>query len=331
MRTSKAKNLSRFLRGDPPGDEDAADRLVHLFAFAECPSGELAQVLRVAVYHGRLVNENPYAENRPPRVTRNVLAMLACPLPECVARGICAAKPLVRKKANPVLTWGFPPVQLNVAIRRQRDEMPRAGAVHTRLARRETAPAGLYFHVSGVRLYFGHCPPIFASMRGTAEEWIVEESLNEPLLKRLLILVVVYQLVALGILGLWSYLTWNEADWLVIGVPQLVLEWSLLGAVAGALFRLSSYPNLSASEKAELYLWVLAKPFVGIAFGGVIYFLAVGGVLVLTENAELNRRELLAALGFLASFSDKFALSALGRLSLSSEKQKSDDLDQRKE
>lgn len=145
---------------------------------------------------------------------------------------------------------------------------------------------------------------------------MAEELLSEHLLKRLLKLLVAYQLVALLILALWSYLTFNKGDWTVMGVPQMVLEWSLIGAVAGALFRLSSYPRLSATERAELYLWVLAKPFVGLALGAIIYFLAVGGVLVLSGKPDVERRELLAALGFLAAFSDKFALSVLSRLSI---------------
>jgi hypothetical protein len=141
--------------------------------------------------------------------------------------------------------------------------------------------------------------------------------LGETLLKRLLIVVFVYQFVAITVVGAWSWATWNESDWTVIGVPQMILEWSLIGAIAGALYRLSSYPKLTAQEKGVLYIWVLAKPFVGTALGGVIYFAAVGGVLMLKADAEIGHYEILSALGFLAAFSDRFALSVLDRLSLS--------------
>ena len=134
-------------------------------------------------------------------------------------------------------------------------------------------------------------------------------------LHRLLKVLVAYQVVAIAIIAIWSYVTFDKPDWTIIGVPQMVLEWSLIGAVAGSLYRLSSYPRLSQVEKAELYLWVLAKPFVGVALGAVIYFLAIGGVLVLNGEAKVAHRELLAALGFLAAFSDKFAFSALDKLS----------------
>jgi hypothetical protein len=94
----------------------------------------------------------------------------------------------------------------------------------------------------------------------------------------------------------------------------MILEWALIGAVAGSLYRLSTYPRLSPIERAELYLWVLAKPFVGVALGAVIYFLSVGGVLVLNGEAKVVHKELLAALAFFAAFSDKFAFSVLDRL-----------------
>jgi hypothetical protein len=145
----------------------------------------------------------------------------------------------------------------------------------------------------------------------------MSDELNDTLLKRLLKVLVAYQLVSLLILGIWVWRTFNHDDWTVMGVPQIVLEWSLIGAIAGALFRLSSYPRLSATDKAQLYLWVIAKPFVGVAFGGVVYFVAVGGVLVLQGSADVDHPQLLAALGFLAAFSDRFGLSVLERLSLS--------------
>jgi hypothetical protein len=112
--------------------------------------------------------------------------------------------------------------------------------------------------------------------------------------------------------------TWNDSDWTLLGVPQVVLEWSLIGAIAGAQFRLSSYLKLTIEERASLYIWLIAKPFVGTAFGGVIYFTAVGGMLILKGDPKIDHEEILAALGFLAAFSDRFALSTLDRLSLSS-------------
>lgn len=144
----------------------------------------------------------------------------------------------------------------------------------------------------------------------------MEDSISEPLLKRLLTIVIAYQIAALLVLGAWIYITFNQDDWTLMGVPQIILEWALVGAIAGALFRLSSYPRLSTSEKAELYIWILAKPFVGVALGAVIYFLAVGGVLVLNGKPEVHHMELLSALAFLAAFSDKFAFSMLRRISL---------------
>jgi hypothetical protein len=140
-----------------------------------------------------------------------------------------------------------------------------------------------------------------------------DSTLNEPLLKKLFRLTLVYQLLALAIIGTWAFVTFGKSDWKIIWVPQAVLEWALIGSVAGVLYRLSRYTRLSASEKAELYLWAITKPFLGTAFGAVIYFLAVGGVLVLNGTPEIKHTELLAGLAFIAAFSDRFSISVLER------------------
>jgi hypothetical protein len=142
------------------------------------------------------------------------------------------------------------------------------------------------------------------------------EILDEKLLKRLLFIVVIYQAAALTGIAVWIVATWHQDEWIVIWIPQSIMQWSLIGAIAGALYRLSSYPKLSEQEKATLYLWVIAKPFVSTAFGCVIYLLGVGGVLMLKGSPEIAHREMLAAIAFFAAFSDRFALSVLARLSL---------------
>jgi hypothetical protein len=142
----------------------------------------------------------------------------------------------------------------------------------------------------------------------------MDDVLTDATLGKILKLLVAYQVVALVLIAGWTYVTFDKDDWTLIGVPQMILEWALIGAVAGSLYRLSTYPRLSPIERAELYLWVLAKPFVGVALGAVIYFLSVGGVLVLNGEAKVVHKELLAALAFFAAFSDKFAFSVLDRL-----------------
>ena len=142
----------------------------------------------------------------------------------------------------------------------------------------------------------------------------MDDVLTDATLGRILKLLVAYQIVALVLIAGWTYVTFDKDDWTLIGVPQVILEWALIGAVAGSLYRLSTYPRLSSMERAELYLWVLAKPFVGVALGAVIYFLSVGGVLVLNGEAKVVHKELLSALAFFAAFSDKFAFSVLDRL-----------------
>ena len=142
----------------------------------------------------------------------------------------------------------------------------------------------------------------------------MDDVLTDATLGKILKLLLAYQVVALVLIAGWTYVTFDKDDWTLIGVPQMILEWALIGAVAGSLYRLSTYPRLSPIERAELYLWVLAKPFVGVALGAVIYFLSVGGLLVLNGEAKVVHKELLAALAFVAAFSDKFAFSVLDRL-----------------
>jgi hypothetical protein len=142
----------------------------------------------------------------------------------------------------------------------------------------------------------------------------MDDVLTDATLGKILKLLLAYQVVALVLIAGWTYVTFDKDDWTLIGVPQMILEWALIGAVAGSLYRLSTYPRLSPIERAELYLWVLAKPFVGVALGAVIYFLSVGGLLVLNGEAKVVHKELLAALAFFAAFSDKFAFSVLDRL-----------------
>jgi phosphate/sulfate permease len=154
-------------------------------------------------------------------------------------------------------------------------------------------------------------------------------------LKQLVSLLAGFQAIALLGIADWVVATWNNPEWVILWIPQSILQWSLIGAIAGALYRLSSFPRLSAREKATLYLWIIAKPFVSTAFGCVVYLMVVGGVLMLlkgdlapnqtstqenhkAENhkeKERLHRELLAAVAFFAAFSDRFALSALNRLS----------------
>jgi hypothetical protein len=141
--------------------------------------------------------------------------------------------------------------------------------------------------------------------------------LGETLLKRLVIILAIYQVTALAVIITWAVVTWNKPDWTIVLVPQFILEWSGVGAVAGALYRLSSYPKLTEQEKAHLYLWVLSKPFVSTALGIIVYFLTIGGLLSLKGDIQINHPELLAAIAFVAAFSDRFALSVLDKLSFS--------------
>jgi hypothetical protein len=153
----------------------------------------------------------------------------------------------------------------------------------------------------------------FAISRESSES--SDSILSERLLKRLLFILVVFQATALLAITDWVVATWGKEEWVVLWIPQSILQWSLIGAIAGALYRLSSYPRLSEQEKATLYLWILAKPFVSTAFGCVVYLLAIGGVLMLFKgNSARTNMEMLAAVSFFAAFSDRFALSVLDRL-----------------
>ncbi len=140
------------------------------------------------------------------------------------------------------------------------------------------------------------------------------ESTSSRLTTHMFWVALVYQLCAIGGLAITSYLVWNKAEIRIMFVPLAVWQWSFLGAVSGVLYRISVHPGSEPQEKRDLYMWAIARPFIGTALGGVIYFLAASGMLALSGKADIQNIQLLCGISFLTAFSDGFSQRLLDKV-----------------
>ncbi|MCX6677317.1 MAG: hypothetical protein NTU95_05150 [Methanothrix sp.] len=66
------------------------------------------------------------------------------------------------------------------------------------------------------------------------------------------------------------------------------------------------------------YVWVITKPFIAMVMGGVVYFIALGGGILIglpqTGSLPTNTIYLLCAFAFIAGFSEEFSLDLINRL-----------------
>lgn len=131
--------------------------------------------------------------------------------------------------------------------------------------------------------------------------------------KLLFLVVVLYQVLVIAVLFWTVKLVWDKDDWVILWVPLSIWQWSLLGSVAGVVHQVC-FRQVSPEGQLSIYLWALGKPLVGTAMGGLVYFLAKSGNLVLTGYGEVKNTELLCALCFVAGFSDRFSVQVIERL-----------------
>ena len=129
----------------------------------------------------------------------------------------------------------------------------------------------------------------------------------------LFLVVVLYQMLVIAVLVGTVKLVWDKEDWLILWVPLSIWQWSLLGAVAGVVHQIC-FRQVPPEGQLSIYLWALGKPLVGTAMGGLVYFLAKSGNLVLTGYGDVKNTELLCALCFVAGFSDRFSVQVIERL-----------------
>jgi hypothetical protein len=126
-------------------------------------------------------------------------------------------------------------------------------------------------------------------------------------------IVLVYSLVLLSVLGVVSYLIWNQGELIIMYVPVPILQWAFVGGMVGVLYQLV-FKRDRSTEGTRFYAWLVAKPVVGLVMGAIVYFLAVSGELALNGRGQIKNIEFLNLLAFLGGFSDRFSVDLLNRI-----------------
>jgi len=78
-----------------------------------------------------------------------------------------------------------------------------------------------------------------------------------------------------------TILLWGQPDPRIAYVPLPILQWSFLGGMVAVLYRLANQAN---TPNVHLYIWIITKPIIGMVMGAMVFFLAVGGVLLLSDQ-----------------------------------------------
>jgi peptidoglycan/LPS O-acetylase OafA/YrhL len=128
--------------------------------------------------------------------------------------------------------------------------------------------------------------------------------------RRLMCVAAIYSGVLLLIISGVAYLVWNRPDSRIMYVPVPILVWAFAGGMVGVLYQLAFRKKLGP----RFYVWLVAKPVVGMIMGAIVYFIAVSGELALNGKAQIQNIELLNVLAFLGGFSDRYSVDLLNRI-----------------
>lgn len=145
--------------------------------------------------------------------------------------------------------------------------------------------------------------------------------------RRLLWISLLYADILILVIGVVSILVWDQRDPIIAYVPTPILEWAFIGAVVAVLYQLATRENTPGTR---LYLWIIAKPIVGLSMGALVYFIALGGSILLgnPSGKELPSNTIywLCALAFVGGFSDKFSMDLMDRFVSTSIKEEDTDV-----
>ncbi len=111
---------------------------------------------------------------------------------------------------------------------------------------------------------------------------------------------------------------------MIMYVPVPILQWAFVGGIVSVLYKLA-FDRTQFPESNALYLWIVAKPVVGIVMGALVYFIAVSGELALNGRTQITNIQFLNILAFLGGFSDRFSLDLLDRIAGKVNKKKSEE------
>ncbi len=143
--------------------------------------------------------------------------------------------------------------------------------------------------------------------------------------KRIIGIAAIYVAILLLVVSGVSIAVWGRPDPVIAYVPVPILEWSFIGGTVAVLYRLAFKEN---KMDTQLYLWAIAKPIIGLAMGALVYFIALGGSILLGNplgnDLPNNTIYWLCALAFIGGFSDRFAVEAMDRFVLAQLKKNQD-------
>jgi hypothetical protein len=113
-----------------------------------------------------------------------------------------------------------------------------------------------------------------------------------------------------------GYINWttNAEDWNkmpVLGIPQPVWIWAIIGSLTSMLLRSGQNPF---SDFNEALRWLLFRPIVGVIMGVMTYLMLTTGLIVFvgpTEAATPQTPQLIWVIAFLGSFSDTLSINLL--------------------
>lgn len=143
---------------------------------------------------------------------------------------------------------------------------------------------------------------------------------TEPGHRNLFWIALFYLALLIATITLVSRRIWNVPDIFIAYVPMAIWEWAFIGGMIGVLYRLAYQRNTAGFK---LYTWIIAKPVIGTAMGAVVYFLAMGGAVLVGGRLPTRPNDLtpqvaesiywLNALAFIGGFSDRFSIDLINR------------------
>jgi len=98
---------------------------------------------------------------------------------------------------------------------------------------------------------------------------------------------------------------------LLMGIPQPIWVWSVIGSFTSMLFRAGNFPF---ANKNEAVRWLLFRPIVGIVMGVMTYLMVTAGLIVFAGTSTAQTPQLLWIIAFVGSFSDTLSVNLMQQL-----------------
>jgi peptidoglycan/LPS O-acetylase OafA/YrhL len=134
--------------------------------------------------------------------------------------------------------------------------------------------------------------------------------------KRYFWLTILYVLLLLSAIVIVSLVVWDKPTYFIMYVPVPILEWAFVGGMLAVLYRLA-YRKKLWNSSLGLYTWIIAKPILGLFMGALVYFVALGGGILLGAPPDALRGEQiywLSVVAFFGGFSDELSLGVIRRI-----------------